>query len=171
MKSLGPLVAPPGDPLPKTLAVVRIAVGLLFVLFGEFKVVGADFVPGLMQQYVSRFVEGNQAVGFYKAFLAAVVVPHTELFGTLVAWGELLIGLALVLGLLVRVAALAGALHMLSLTLASWNAPGPDAPLWQYFANQLDHLGLLFLFALFFAGNAGKTWGLDALGPRTPRPD
>ncbi|MFQ5778166.1 MAG: DoxX family protein [Terriglobia bacterium] len=156
--------------LPRTLALVRIAVGLLFILFGQFKVMGSEFVHQMVPGYVEQSVHEGQAVGFYKAFLARVVLPNAELFGYLVAWGELLLGLALVIGLWVRAASLLGALHMLSLTLASWHAPGADAPLWQYFANQLSHLPLLLLFVIFFAGRAGEVWGLDAALRRSPKP-
>ncbi len=50
---------------------------------------------------------------------------------------------------------------MLSLTLATWWGPGHDAPLWQYFGAELDHIPLLFLFIIFFAADSGQTWGLD----------
>ena len=152
----------PQNLLPHALASVRIVVGLLFILFGQFKVFGDEFVHGMVRQYVEAAVQG-QAASFYGPLLEAVVLPRPELFGYLVAWGELLIGLSLVSGLLVRAASVAGAVHMLGLTLATWNAPGAQAPLWQYWAGQLDHLGLLFLFILFLAGNAGETWGLDGL--------
>lgn len=158
-------------PLLKTIALVRVATGLLFLLFGQFKVFGPWFVQSGMQEYVSRYVEQNQAVSFYKVFLAQVVLPRAELFGYLVGGGELLIGIALVLGFWVRPASVAGALHMLSLTLASWHAPGAEAPLWRFFAAQLDHLGLLFLFLIFGAGNAGRVWGLDALRDRQAKSD
>ena len=156
--------------LPRTLALVRIAVGLLFIVFGQFKVMGSEFVHQMVRQFVERSVSENHAVGFYQEFLARVVLPNAELFGYLVAWGELLLGMALVIGLWVRAASLLGALHMVSLTLASWHAPGPDAPLWQYFANQLDHLPLLLLFLIFFAGRAGEVWGVDTALRRPPKP-
>ncbi len=156
--------------LPRTLALVRIAVGLLFIVFGQFKVMGSEFVHQMVRQFVERSVHQGHAVGFYQEFLARVVLPNAELFGYLVAWGELLLGMALVIGLWVRAASLLGALHMASLTLASWHAPGPDAPLWQYFANQLDHLPLLLLFLIFFAGRAGEVWGVDTALRRPPKP-
>ncbi len=154
----------------KTIAVVRIAVGLLFILFGQFKAFGPEFMGGMMRQYVERYVGQDQAVGFYKLFLANVVLPHSEFFALVVGWGELFLGLGLVVGLWVRAASVAGGLHMLSLTLASWHAPGSGAPLWTYFAGQLDHLGLLFLFVIFFAADAGRVWGLDTLRRRKRKP-
>lgn len=148
-------------PLMQALAVVRIAVGLLFIIFGQYKAFGGSFVHGGIQHSLDQFVNQGHAVSFYKPFLANLVLPNATFFGYLVAWGELLIGISLVIGLYARGAALFGALHMLSLTLASWHAPGPDAAFWRYFAVQLDHLPLFFLFVLFFVGKAGHIWGLD----------
>ena len=153
----------PAGALPKSLALVRIATGVFFTFFGQYKVFGAAFIDGGFHRYIEGYIQQNQAVGFYKVFLATVVLPHTELFAYVVGWGELLIGIGLVLGLWVQAASLAGALHMLSLTLATWHAPGAGAPLWQYFGAQLGHLPLVFLFVLFFVGEAGQAWGLDSL--------
>jgi uncharacterized membrane protein YphA (DoxX/SURF4 family) len=148
------------SPLQKTIALVRILTALIFILFGQYKLFTPSFAHGGFEQYVSGFVQ-SQAVGFYKAFLAAVVLPHPVLFGYLVGVLELAIGLCLLIGLFVRAASVLGALHMLSLTLATWWGPGHDAPLWQYFGAELDHLPLLFLFLIFFMADSGQTWGLD----------
>ena len=50
---------------------------------------------------------------------------------------------------------------MLSLTLATWWEPGHNVPVWRYFGAELDHLPLLFLFAIFYVADAGQVWGLD----------
>ncbi|MFQ5925893.1 MAG: DoxX family protein [Terriglobia bacterium] len=158
----------PRDPLPHTLALVRIATGLLFVLFGQYKVFGSAFVNGFAAT-IERYINQNQAVGFYKVFLTKVVLPNAELFAYLVAWGELLIGIALVLGLWVRLASLAGAVHMASLMLATWYAPGANAPLWRFFAAQLEHLPLLFLFTIFIAARTSEVWSVEAAWRRRRR--
>lgn len=150
------------DSLPRTLALVRIATGLLFILFGQYKVFGSGFVTEGFIRYVERYVTQNQAVGFYQAFLTGVVLPNAKFFAWLVGLGELAIGIALVLGLFVRAASIAGAVHMLNLTLATWHAPGPDAPLWRYFGAQLDHIPLLCLFAIFIAARASEVWSLQS---------
>jgi hypothetical protein len=56
---------------------------------------------------------------------------------------------------------LLGALFMLNLALATWWAPGHGVPLWRYFGAELDTIPLLLLFLIFFAADAGQTWGLD----------
>lgn len=148
------------SPLQKTIALVRIFTSVLFILFGQYKLFSYAFAHGGFEQYISGFVQG-QAVGFYKGFLSGVVLPHPVLFAYVVGVVELLIGVSLLLGFWVRAASVLGALHMLSLTLATWWGPGHGAPVWQYFGAELDHLPLLCLFAIFFVANSGQTWGLD----------
>ena len=64
-------------------------------------------------------------------------------------------------GIWVRPTSVVAALFMLTLTLATWWEPGHGVPLWRYFGAELDHIPLLFLFLIFFAADAGQTWGLD----------
>ena len=77
--------------------------------------------------------------------LASIVLPHATFFGYSVGAVEMFIGLSLLFGLWVRPACILGALHMLSLTLATWWEPGHNVPVWRYFGAELDHLPLLFL--------------------------
>ena len=146
--------------LPKTIALVRIATSVFFLLFGEYKVFSPGFAHGGFQQYLEGFVQ-NGAVSFYQPILADLVQPHAVLFAYIVGALEMLIGLALLLGLWVRPASVLGGLHMLSLTLATWWEPGRGIPVWRYFGAELDHLPLLFLFVIFFVADAGQQWGLD----------
>lgn len=148
------------DALPKTLAVVRIATSIFFLLFGEYKVLGPGFAHGGFQQYLEGYIQSG-AVSFYRPILANLVLPHAEVFGYLVGAVELFVGICLLLGLWVRVASVIGALHMLSLTLATWWEAGHGVPVWRYFGAELDHLPLLFLFIIFFVSDAGQQWGLD----------
>ena len=148
------------DALPKTLAVVRIATSIFFLLFGEYKVLGPGFAHGGFQQYLEGYIQSG-AVSFYRPILANLVLPHAEVFGYLVGAVERFVGICLLLGLWVRVASVIGALHMLSLTLATWWEAGHGVPVWRYFGAELDHLPLLFLFIIFFVSDAGQQWGLD----------
>jgi uncharacterized membrane protein YphA (DoxX/SURF4 family) len=135
--------------LSRTIAVVRAATGVLFVLFGEYKVAGPGFAHGGFQQYLQGYI-GGDAVAFYRPFLAHLVLPHAVFFGYFVGVLELLIGLSLVLGWWVRPASVAGALFMLNLALATWWEPGHGVALWRYFGAELDKIPLLFLFLIFY---------------------
>jgi thiosulfate dehydrogenase [quinone] large subunit len=61
--------------------------------------------------------------------LESFVLPHAKPIAFLVAYGELAIGVALVLGLLTRTASGCGVVYMFSL-LFSANYPGPNAAFW-----------------------------------------
>lgn len=145
----------------RTIAAVRIATGVIFLFFGEYKIVGPAFAYGGFEGWIHQFVDQDMAVGFYKAFLVKFVLVHPVLCARIVGWGECAIGLSLVLGIFVRPASVAGAIHMISLVLATWYTPGHGAPLWRYFGANLDHIPLLFLFAIFYATRAGNVWGFD----------
>src|SRR5216683_7771445 len=147
-------------PLPKTISVMRMATAIFFLLFGQYKLFGTGFAHGGFQQYLQGFIQ-NGAVSFYQPILANLVLPHAVFFGYLVGVVELFIGVSLLLGIWVRPASVLGALHMVSLTLATWWGPGPGMPVWRYFGAELDHLPLLFLFVIFFVADAGQEWGLD----------
>jgi uncharacterized membrane protein YphA (DoxX/SURF4 family) len=147
----------------KTIAIARIATGVIFLFFAEYKIAGPEWTHGGFLGWIQGFVNEGDAVGFYRAFLENFVIAHPVLCAEIVAWGELAIELSLVLGLWVRAASVGGAIEMISLALSTWFAPGHDMPLWRYFGANLDHIPLLFLFAIFFATRAGETLGLDGV--------
>lgn len=143
----------------RTIALARILTGIIFLFLGEFKVASSGFAHGLFEKYLQSYI-GAQAVPFYGRLLARFVMPHPVFFGYTVGALELFIGICLLLGFWVRPASVLGMLHMLNLVLATWNPPAPAAP-WHYVANQLDHVPLLLLFAIFFTTYAGEVWGID----------
>jgi uncharacterized membrane protein YphA (DoxX/SURF4 family) len=140
------------------MAVARVVVGIMFLFFAQYKLMGRDFAHGGYEHYVSGY-EQVTALGFYKPFLRATL-QHPVASGYAVGVAELLIGLSMVLGFWVRPFAIVGALFMLNLLLCTWVLP-PGSALWKYFGNELDNIGLMLLFILFFAHDAGQTMGLD----------
>ena len=139
------------------LSVLRIAIGILFLIFGEYKVFGTTFtLGGGFQFWINRFL-ADGAYPFMIPVLRNFVLPHGTAIAFLVAYGELAIGLALALGLLVRPASIFGLIYMLTLLFSS-NFPGPGAPFWQYFGASLDHLVLALCFATFIFGDTEKSF-------------
>ncbi|MDD4933772.1 MAG: DoxX family membrane protein [Methylacidiphilaceae bacterium] len=145
------------------LAVLRIVMGLLFVESGVHKLSWAGARGGLPIPAVSQrwqqalpkrlleFAEKNP-IGWYRAFLYHAAIPNSRLFAALVAWGELLLGLALALGLLARLASFAGVFLAGNYFLADfWMGPCQR------------NLGLLLLviFLILGCADAGRRWGLD----------
>ena len=135
------------------LAILRIGVGALFLIFAEYKVFGTQFtLHGGFQYWINRFLEDG-AYPFMKPILKNFVLQHATPLAFFVAYGELAISISLVTGILVRAASFFGFVFMLSL-LFSANYPGPQAPFWQYFGASLDHSVLALCFLVFLIGRA-----------------
>ena len=133
------------------IAFLRICVGLLFLVFAQYKVFGTEFtLGGGFQFWIRRFLSDG-AYPFILPVLRGFVLPHATAIAFLVAYGELAIGLSLVFGLLVRVASACGIVYMLVL-LFSANYPGPAAAFWQYFGGSLEHSVLALCFVAFVLG-------------------
>ena len=148
----------------RAMALVRVAIGIMFLFFAEYKLASPEFAHNGYAKYVGDYV-ATSAASFYKPFLR-LTLQHAVLSGYAVAVTELAIGLALVFGYQVRIFSVVGALFMLNLLLCTWNAPGPGA-YWRYLGNEIDNLAMFFLFVLFFVHRAGEVWGFD--GRRTGR--
>src|SRR6266550_861908 len=145
-----------------SLALLRIGVGILFVIFGQYKVFGTTFtLHGGFQFWINKFLEGG-AYPFMAPILRGFVLPHATSIAFLVAYGELAIGLGLVLGVLVRSASFCGLLLMLAMLFSS-DYPGAGAPFWQYFGASLSHSVFALCFAAFLTGRADSMWSLKAL--------
>jgi thiosulfate dehydrogenase [quinone] large subunit len=160
---------PSTDVNSRALAILRIGVGALFLIFAEYKVFGTQFtLHGGFQYWINRFLEGG-SYPFMAPVLRGFVLSHATPIAFLVAYGELAIGIALVGGILVRLASTGGFVFMLTLLFSS-DYPGADAPLWQYFGASLSHSVFMLCFAAFLTGRADSVWSVKALrsNPRSP---
>lgn len=156
---------PSTDVNSRALAMLRIGVGLLFLIFGEYKVFGTQFtLHGGFQYWISRFLEGG-AYPFMAPVLRGFVLAHATPIAFLVAYGELAIGISLVCGILVRPASLSGLIFMLTLLFSS-DYPGTGAPFWQYFGASLSHSVFMLCFAAFLMGRADAVWSVKVLRAR-----
>lgn len=145
----------------RALAFLRISVGLLFLIFGQYKVFGTQFtLHGGFEYWINRFLQDG-AYPFMAPILRGFVLPHARPIAFLVAYGELAIGIALTLGVWVRQASVFGLLFMLTLLFSS-NYPGAGAPMWQYFGASLEHSVLALCFVAFLVGRADAVWALGA---------
>jgi uncharacterized membrane protein YphA (DoxX/SURF4 family) len=145
------------------LALLRIVVGLYFVksLITKMSFVmlgGIVPVPAVSERWLTVMpkIVARQAsenpLSFYKQFLEGTVIPHSNLFAQLTAWGETVTGLGLTLGLLTGLASVVGLVLVINYGLATqWMSPG----------QQGFHLVLFFLMLAFFFARAGRRWGFD----------
>jgi len=143
-----------------SLVILRVYLGIIFLVAARPKL-GGDFAPR-----VTGFLENvalEQGYPFYQTFLRGTVLPNVEAFAPLIAGGELLVGIALVLGLATRFAAAGALFLLLNYLLAKGALP------WQPSSN--DGAFAMISVALL-VGAAGRTLGLDVLlaerWPRSP---
>jgi len=143
------------------LAMLRIGVGIFFLIFGQYKVFGTAFtLHGGFQFWINKFLEGG-TYPFMAPILRGFVLPHATSIAFLVAYGELAIGIALALGILVRSASFCGLIFMLTMLFSS-DYPGPRAAFWQYFGASLSHSVFALCFVAFLMGRADSAWSVKA---------
>ena len=148
------------------LAVLRIAVGIFFLIFGQYKVFGTEFtLHGGFQFWINKFLEGG-VYPFMVPVLRGFVLPHATAFAFLTAYGELAIGLGLVIGVLVRPASVAGLLLMIALLFSS-DYPGAHPAFWQYFGASLSHSVFAVCFVAFLVGRADAAWSVKTAGKKS----
>jgi uncharacterized membrane protein YphA (DoxX/SURF4 family) len=144
------------------IAMLRIGVGIFFLIFGEYKVFGTQFtLHGGFQFWINRFLDSG-AYPVMVPVLRGFVLRHATPIAFLVSYGELAIGLALTFGILVRAASLCGLVFMLTLLFAS-DYPGAEVPSWQYFGASLSHSVFVLCFAGFLIGRADAVWSVESL--------
>jgi thiosulfate dehydrogenase [quinone] large subunit len=148
----------------KGVALARILTGVIFVAEGTAKIRG-EFLRGGFVESVRE--TAGHAWAFWASFLRSVVLPNATAFGWFFALAELALGIALVLGLLTRIATVGGMLLMAILLLGQTRI---EAGTWESWvtAGLTSKFAFLLLWLLFLA-DAGRTWGLDARLRRRPR--
>ncbi|RKD23202.1 DoxX family protein [Ammoniphilus oxalaticus] len=112
-------------------------------------------VQGFIGGALAKAEEGGDVAGWYAHFLQNVALPNAKLFSFIVAWGEVLVGLGLIVGLLTGIAAFFGTVMNVSFL----------------FAGTLSTNPLLFILATWLVlawKNAGwyglDRWALPLLG-------
>jgi len=142
----------------KALAFLRISIGIIFLIFAEYKLTSTRFIRIGMAQYINQFLnEGSYP--FIRPFLRNIVLPHSVFFGTIVSISELLIALSFITGVLVRWASVGGLTMMLVLLFSS-NYPGPNAPFWEFFGASLEHSVLALCFIALLIAPSNQHWAL-----------
>lgn len=96
--------------------IVRLYVGYTWITSGWKKIqnpawVGEDAgtaVSGFIQGALAKAEEGKDVAGWYASFLKNVALPNAKVFSYVVSFGEVLVGLGLIVGLLTGIAAFFG---------------------------------------------------------------
>ncbi len=143
------------------LALVRILVGVLFLLVAWPKVSGRFLTGRVLPQQLLNGME-KDPLAWHRAFIAGFVVPHAHLFSYLSAFGEIAIGISLLLGCLVRISSLFGALYNFNILFSVAYAAGGGTVNY----NRV----LILLHLIFVSSSAGRALGIDGfLKRRFPR--
>ena len=131
------------------ITMLRVYTGVFFLYYGFGKIRNPDFAEGLAG-FVNSQLENS--VGVMRPFLESVVLPNKGLFAFFVAWGELAIGIALILGLATRWASIAGAI----MVAAFWATKG------QGFLDAQNHDVIWFMiFVVLATIHAGRAHSVD----------
>ncbi len=135
------------------LAIVRIFIGYHFISVAWRKLSGGFLRGEALPQILAN--AANDPFPLHRDIIFGVVVPNSAFFSYLICFGELAIGISLVLGCPVRVSSLFGAFHNLNIYLAT-GIPRGGATL------GLNHLFIVCLLVFAVAG-AGRALGLDGI--------
>jgi len=130
-------------------AVIRILLGLQWIKGGWGKITGAGFdATGFLNNAINNPVMKGEDVLYpmYTNFIENLVLPNVDIINFLIPWGEFLVGVGLVLGILTLPAAFFGLLMNFMFLFAGTISTNPKMVL----------LGFIIMLA---AGNAGKIGG------------
>ncbi|AEP01113.1 DoxX family protein [Weizmannia coagulans] len=131
-------------------AIIRIWLGIQWLEAGLHKLTGGFDAAGFLKGALAKTAGENAEVqGWYAAFLTHFAIPNVHVFNVLIPYGEVLVGLGLIVGLATIPALIAGAFMNLNFMLAGTTSTNP----------------VLYTVAiiLLFTGSASYYWGLDRI--------
>ena len=113
--------------------IIRVYVGYQWLNAGWHKVTAEAWtgdkagaaIQGFVKGALAKAEEGKDVTGWYASFLESVVLPNAKVFSYMVAYGEVLVGLGLILGLLTGIAAFFGTIMNASFLFAGTVSSNP----------------------------------------------
>ena len=127
--------------------VLRVWLGIQWLKAGLPKI-GSFDAEGFLHGAIAKAEGAHPAVqGWYAGFLENVALPNVELFNILIPWGEVLVGIALILGVATMPALLAAAFMNLNFLMAGTVSTNP-----------ILYTGAILLIA---GGTAAHFYGID----------
>lgn len=132
---------------------LRLVMGLVFLTAGLDKVLGEFSAAG----YLANVDPASPLSGLYGAMAMSPVL--IDLINVAVPWGQVLIGVGLLVGGLLRLAAFFGALQMSAFYFGNWEFVGASELLLGFATSDLVYVAA---FIAIGALAAGRYWGADA---------
>lgn len=152
----------------RSLAVLRLATGFIFLWAFLDKAFGLGFSTPAAKAWIhggtpsQGFLNSPAVIGPFKPFFAAISSPTTDVLFML---GMVAVGLAVMLGIGLRISAVAGSVILLFMYLAEWPfTPNLDS------TNPLVDYHVVYALALIAVAllSAGDTWGLGRVWKTLP---
>ncbi|MFF3025309.1 DoxX family protein [Gottfriedia sp. NPDC057948] len=133
------------------LAVLRVYLGYTWVMAGWGKVANGKFdASGFLQGALANAIGEHPAVqGWWVELLKNLIIPNIEVFNVLVPYGELLVGIGLLIGCFTKTAVFFGMMMNFSYMFSGTTSTNPQ-------------MVLLSMFILVSAMNAGR-YGVDGM--------
>jgi thiosulfate dehydrogenase (quinone) large subunit len=143
----------------RTLAILRIATGFIFLWAFLDKTFGLGYSTTPAQAWINGgtpsqgFLKSPAVVGPFKPFFATIASPTTDVLFMI---GMLAVGAAVILGIGLRISAVAGTIILLFMYLAEWSF-GPNAAS----TNPVVDYHIIFALSLVVVAalSAGDAWG------------
>lgn len=96
--------------------IIRLYVGYVWIKAGWGKLHndawvgenGGTAIVGFVKGALEKSAQSHDVAGWYASFLENAVLPNSKVFAVIVAYGELLVGLGLIVGMLTGIAAFFG---------------------------------------------------------------
>lgn len=132
---------------------LRLVMGVVFLTAGLDKLLGEFSAVG----YLANVDPASPLVGVYGAMAASPFV--LDLVNVAVPWGQVLIGVGLLVGGLVRLTAFFGALQMTAFYFGNWEFAGASEALLGFATSDLVYVAVFVAIGVLAAG---RYWGADA---------
>ena len=132
-----------------SLFLLRLSISYVWLAAGISKLLNKQFIStfgGTLETFAK-----NSPFPSYSSFLHTYVMPNAQIFAQLITWGEILTGIAFLLGFPMLIAAAAGIFMNVNYYLVATTAP-----------SQFINIILIFSQFAAYANGAGSFWGLSA---------
>ena len=132
-----------------SLLLLRLSISYIWLTAGFSKLFNTSFISTF-----NSTIEGyarSTHFGFYSHFLKEHVLPNAPIFAQLTIWGEILTGVAFLLGFPLALAVLIGIFMNINYYFVATAVP-----------SQFVNIILIFSQFAAYANNAGSIWGLSA---------
>ena len=132
-----------------SLLLLRLALSYIWLTAGLSKLFNPKFI-GSFSGTLTEFAN-NTHYAFYTGLLKDHVIPHAQIFAQLTVWGEILTGIAFLLGFPLFIAAVVGIFMNLNYYFVATTTPS-------------QFLNIIMIFSQFaaYANSAGSFWGISA---------